>query len=380
MKKRLWGKMTVLTLAAALIMAGTAGCGSAGNAQKAGETKAAAAGEDNSGRNDGDKDDTGTKSAGAGEFTDFPEITIKLGHGSAPAEDDPYHILATNFKNNVEEATGGKVKIEIFPSGQLGGEMDSYEGLGMGTVDMCIATGNIFGLYNNKTTILDMPFLLENEAAAEKLLDSDMVSELLDELSQTTGAVHLGWGSGGFRNIFNNIRPIHTPSDLNGVKLRVPETTIFVDTFSALGANVTPMTYSETYTGLQQKTIDGIEVPIGNGYTVGFYEVCKYLSMTRHFYNALSISISRNLYDGLPVQLQQVLRDAAVKAGQEQRLSVAENEGKQLEAMKDAGIEVNEIGNIEDFRKLVRPIYDNYKNNISSENYEEALELLGIDE
>ena len=80
------------------------------------------------------------------------------------------------------------------------------------------------------------------------------------------------------------------------------------------------------------------------------------------------------------MQLQQVLRDAAVKAGQEQRLSVAENEGKQLEAMKDAGIEVNEIGNIEDFRKLVRPIYDNYKNNISSENYEEALELLGIDE
>ena len=170
MKKKVWGKITALALTAALITAGTAGCGSSGNGQKAEETKPAqAAGEENS--------DAGR--TGEAENSDFPEMTLKLGHGSAPAEDDPYHILATNFKNNVEEATGGKVKIEIFPSGQLGGEMDSYEGLGMGTVDMCIATGNIFGLYNNKTTILDMPFLLKDEAAAETLLDSDMVSELL---------------------------------------------------------------------------------------------------------------------------------------------------------------------------------------------------------
>lgn len=366
MRKRLMGKMTVLALAAALTTFSLAGCGSSGGSQTTGETKDASA--------------TGGSENAADDGGDFQEMTIKLGHGSAPAEDDPYHILATNFKANVEEATGGKVTVEIFPSGQLGGEMDSYEGLGMGTVDMCIATGNIFGLYNNKTTILDMPFLLKDEAAAERLLDSDMVAGLLDELSQTTGAVHLGWGSGGFRNIFNNIRPINTPADLNGVKLRVPETTIFVDTFSALGANVTPMTYSETYTGIQQKTIDGIEVPVGNGYTVGFYEVCNYLSMTRHFYNALSISISRKLYDDMTPQLQQVLKDAAVKAGQDQRLAVTANEEIQLDAMKEAGIQVNEIGNIEDFRKLVKPIYDNYKNQISSENYGEAMEILGIDE
>ncbi|MCB6609866.1 TRAP transporter substrate-binding protein [[Clostridium] symbiosum] len=366
MKKRLWVKTTALTMAAILGAVTMAGCSSSGGTKSAPETKAAVPSAE---ENHAD--------AGA---SDFPEMTIKLGHGSAPADDDPYHILATNFKKNVEEATGGKVTIEIFPSGQLGGEMDSYEGLGMGTVDMCIATGNIFGLYNNKTTIMDMPFFLEDEAAAEKLLDSTMVAGLLEELSQTTGAVHLGWGSGGFRNIFNNIRPINTPADLSGVKLRVPETTIFVDTFSALGANVTPMTYSETYTGIQQKTIDGIEVPVGNGYTVGFYEVCKYLSMTRHFYNALSISISQNLYDKMTPELQQVLRDAAVKAGQDQRLAVAENEGKQLEAMKEAGIQVNDIADIEEFRKLVKPIYENYKNNISAEIYEEAVNLLGIDE
>lgn len=364
--KRRWGKMAVLATAV-LLAASAVGCGSSKDTQTAEETKGiSAAGEE-------------VQSEPAGN-EDFPEMTIKLGHGSAPAEDDPYHILALNFKKNVEEATGGKVQIEIFPSGQLGGEMDSYEGLGMGTVDMCIATGNIFGLYNNKTTILDMPFLLEDEAAAEKLLDSDMVAGLLEELSQTTGAVHLGWGSGGFRNIFNNIRPIYTPADLNGVKLRVPETTIFVDTFSVLGANVTPMTYSETYTGIQQKTIDGIEVPVGNGYTVGFYEVCKYLSMTRHFYNALSISVSQNLYDGMSPQLRQVLKEAAVKAGQDQRLAVTENEDRQLAAMKEAGIQVNEIESIEEFRKLVKPIYDNYESNISPENYKEAMKLLGIDE
>ena len=151
-----------------------------------------------------------------------------------------------------------------------------------------------------------------------------------------------------------------------------------MDTFSALGANVTPMTYSETYTGLQQKTIDGIEVPIGNGYTVGFYEVCKYLSQTKHFYNAFSISISKNLYDGMSPELQKILKDSAVKAGQAQRLAVRENEKLQLEKMKEAKIEVNEIDSVDAFRAMVQPIYDDYKNNIDSDIYEQAMEILEI--
>ena len=309
---------------------------------------------------------------------EFPEMTIKLGHGSSPAEDDPYHILAQNFALNVSDATGGKVKIEIYPSGQLGGEMDSYEGLGMGTVDMCVSTANIFGLYYDKTTIMDLPFLFQDQEAAAKLLDSELMAGIMEELSQRTGAVHLGWGEGGFRQIFNNVRPIKKPEDLKGIKLRVPETKIFVDTFSALGANVTPMTYSETYTGLQQKTIDGIEVPIGNGYTVGFYEVCKYLSQTKHFYNAFSISISKNLYDGMSPELQKILKDSAVKAGQAQRLAVRENEKLQLEKMKEAKIEVNEIDSVDAFRAMVQPIYDDYKNNIDSDIYEQAMEILEI--
>lgn len=356
-----------LTVSVALASSLLAGCAASGGSPAAEQKKETAGSE---------KEEVGS----AQGMTEFPVMTIKIGHGSSPAENDPYHILATNFKKNVEEATGGNVTIEIFPSGQLGGEMDSYEGLGMGTVDMCIATGNIFGLYNKKTTILDMPFLLKDEASAQKLLDSDLITDVLVELSETTGAVHLGWGSGGFRNVFNNIRPIKLPSDLNGVKLRVPETTIFVDTFAALGANVTPMTYSETYTGIQQKTIDGIEVPIGNGYTVGFYEVCKYLSMTKHFYNALSISISKTLYDGMTPELQTVLTDAAVKAGQEQRLAVEQNEGKQLKAMEEAGVQVNEIEDIEAFRTLVKPIYDNYRYSVSADIYGQAMELLGVKE
>lgn len=325
------------------------------------------------------KTETTKEDAAKTETTDFPEMTIKLGHGSSPAEDDPYHILAQNFAKNVSEATGGKVTIEVFPSGQLGGEMDSYEGLGMGTVDMCIATGNIFGLYYDKTTIMDLPFLFKDGEAAQNLLDSELMAGIMKDLSDKTNAVHLGWGEGGFRQVFNNIRPIKTPADLKGIKLRVPETKIFVDTFSALGANVTPMTYSETYTGLQQKTIDGIEVPVGNGYTVGFYEVCKYLSLTRHFYNALSISISKSLYDGMSPELQTVLAESAVKAGQDQRIAVKENEKAQLAKMVEAKIEVNDIDDVAEFRSKVQPIYENYKNNIDADIYKQAMELLGIE-
>lgn len=309
---------------------------------------------------------------------EFQEMTIRLGHGSSPADDDPYHVLATYFAENVAEATGGKVTIEIFPSGQLGGEMDSYEGLGMGTVDMCIATGNIFGLYNEKTTILDLPFLFEDEEAARKLLDSELVAGLMEELTDTTNAVHLGWGEGGFRNIFNNVRPVYTPEDLAGIKLRVPETTIFVDTFNALGANVTPMTYSECYTGIQQATIDGIEVPISNGYTMGFHDVCQYYSLTRHFYNALSISISKGLYDSFSPELQQIMKEAAVQAGIDQREFLMENEARQLGEMENAGLKVNEIENLEEWRNKVSGIYENYEQNVDGEIYTEAMEILGL--
>lgn len=360
--KKTWKKISALGLCAILAATGLTAC-----ASSASETAAEKVSQE-------DK-----KEAQDGAPAEFPEMTIKLGHGSSPAEDDPYHILATNFAKNVSDATGGRVTIEIFPSGQLGGEMDSYEGLGMGTVDMCIATANIFGLYYDKTTIMDLPFLFEDQEAAQKLLDSELMARIMEELSGKTNAVHLGWGEGGFRQTFNNIRPIRTPADLKGIKLRVPETKIFVDTFSALGANVTPMTYSETYTGLQQKTIDGIEVPIGNGYTVGFYEVCKYLSLTQHFYNAFSISISKSLYDGMSPELQTVLRESAGKAGQDQRLAVRENEKKQLEKMEEARIEVNKIEDVNTFRTMVQPIYDNYKNKIDSEIYVQAMEILGID-
>ena len=309
---------------------------------------------------------------------EIEKVTIKLGHGSSPAEDDPYHVLATLFANYVSEATDGNVTVEIYSGGQLGGEMDSYEGLGMGTVDMCIATANIFGEYYNKTTIMDLPFLFADEEAAHKLLDSEIVAGLMTELSDVTNAVHLGWGEGGFRNIFNNVRPIYTPADLAGVKLRVPETTIFVSTFSALGANVTPMTYSECYTAISQGTIDGIEVPVGNGYTVGFYEVCDYYSLSHHFYNALSLSIGRDLYNSFSPELQQILMDCAVRAGNEQRAFVAANQAKQLSLMEEAGLKVNDINDINEWRTLCQSIYDNYRSNIDADVYEKTMTLLGI--
>ena len=324
----------------------------------------------------------GSQSASGGQENSsgtVDTITLKLGHGSSPADDDPYHVYATLFKQYVEEETDGAVQIEIYSGGQLGGEMDSYEGLGMGTVDMCIATANIFGEYYPKTTIMDLPFLFEDAEDAHRLLDSDLMAGILTELTDYTNAVHLGWGEGGFRNIFNNIRPIYSPSDMKDVKLRVPETTIFVDTFIALGAKVTPMTYSECYTAISQGTIDGIEVPVGNGYTVGFYEVCKYYSLSHHFYNALSISIGKDLYDSLTPEVQQILKDCAVKAGQEQRQFVADNEAKQLAAMEEAGLQVNEIEDISQWREMCQDIYDNYRDNIDQDVYNQAMELLGIE-
>ena len=306
----------------------------------------------------------------------FPQMTLQLGHGSAPSDDDQYHKFATLFAEKVSKATEGAVKIDIYPSGQLGGEMDTLEGLGMGTIDMAVVTANVFGIIYKPSMIIDLPFVFKDAAAAHKFLDSDLEKEICSEISKVANLVVLGWGEGGFRNVLNNIRPIKTPADFANIKLRVPETPIFVNTFKSLGANATPMTYSETYTGLQQKTIDGIELPVVNTYTVHYYDVCKYMSMTGHFYNALSMCISKNKFDALSPELKEIFFKAAVEAGQEQRVFVGENEGRLLAKMKEAGLVINDDVDKAAMRAAVQPIYDEYQKNVSKETYEKAMKLL----
>jgi tripartite ATP-independent transporter DctP family solute receptor len=320
-----------------------------------------------------------TDAGSSGTDAKFEPMTIQLGHGDPPSDSDQYHKLATNFAENVSKATDGAVKIEVIPSGQLGGEYDMLEGFKMGTVDMAIFTANIFGTNYAPSAIIDLPFIFKDRETAYKFLDGPIEKEITDEIKDKLGVVVLGWGEGGFRNVLNNTRPIITPEDLKGIKLRVPETPIFVKTFNQLGANATPMAYSETFTGLQQKTIDGIELPVPSAYSGHYYDACKYMSMTGHFYNALTVSISKSKWDTLSPELQKIFAEAAVKAGNDQRTFVKDNEKDQIDKMIAAGLIVNDNVDKEAMREAVQPIYESYRDLIGAELYDKAMAAINAD-
>jgi len=183
-------------------------------------------------------------------------LSLKLGHAVAPVH--PYHLGAVKFSELVAQRTGGKVKIDVYPSTQLGNERDMVEGLQLGTIDLVVTSTGPVGGFVPKMFVVDLPFLFRDRDHAYKVLDGPIGRDLLSALSAKS-IRGLAFWENGFRQITNNLRPIEKPTDLKGVKIRTMENKVHLAAFRAFGASPTPMAWSEVYTALQQRTIDGQE-------------------------------------------------------------------------------------------------------------------------
>lgn len=198
-------------------------------------------------------------------------IRIKLAH--AMTEDSFTHIAAAQyFKPFVEERSNGQIEVQIFPNAQLGSDRQIVEGVRLGTIEMANCASGTAAVFAPALSIWDLPFIFEDRAEAYKVLDGPFGQKISDSLTRV-GLRNLVWLETGFRNITNNVKPITSPKDLNGIKLRTMENPVFIETFRELGANPTPMAFGELYTGLQQGTVDGQENPITHIYMQKFYEV-----------------------------------------------------------------------------------------------------------
>ena len=306
--------------------------------------------------------------------SDIKPMKLQLGHVNSPSPDDQYHTFATNFAKNIGDLSGGAIQVEILGSGQLGNERDMLEGMKLNTIDIAVISNVTFSAVNPQSNICELPFFFKDRETAAKFVDGDIMKEVTDAMQKPLGAVVLGWGEGGFRQIINNVRPITKPADLAGIKMKVPQAPMFIKTFQALGANPTPMATSEAFTALQQKTIDGMEVPIPSIYTSRYFEISKYMSMTGHMYNAISITIAKALWDTLTPDVQQMFKDAAVKAGQDERVFIKENDETQVKKMVEAGLIVNSDNiDIAAMKKAVEPVYTEYRNTIGAELFDRAV-------
>lgn len=303
---------------------------------------------------------------------------LQLGHVNPSKEDDQYQTFARYFADNLKEISGGKFEIDIVSDSILGGERDMMEGMKMGTVDMAIITNLGYGSFIPQFMVNDLPYIFNTREEAYQILDDEEIFQTLSNLLYDQCDVKLlSWGEGGFRHTVNNLRPIQTVEDMKGMKIRLPENPLYLDTFKALGANPTTMAYSETFTAVQQKTVDGLEIPISSIYSSGYSDICSYLSQTSHFYSPLGMNISKSVWENLTEEEQGWFMDAAKKAAIEERKFVQEIESKFLAEMEQKGIAINTIENKSSFIEAVQPVYEQYKEQIGADFMELVFSKLG---
>ncbi len=215
-----------------------------------------------------------TNSGDASQISSSDKLSFQLGHINPASEYSQCQYLCTAFADKLLELSDGSIEVEVIADGQLGGERDMIEGMQMGTIDMMSIVGFSFDSFVPSMQLLDLPYLFGNPEEAFLILDNDeLLKPVLDEIYEKCSTKVLGFGAGGFRDTSSNKNPITDVSSLSGQKLRLPETPIYVDTFKALGANPTTMAFSETFTAMEQGTVDGLELPIMSIYPSKYHEI-----------------------------------------------------------------------------------------------------------
>jgi len=288
----------------------------------------------------GEKKETPKENAST-EQKPVEKITIKLGHPYD--EKQPLHQGTIKFAEIVAEKTNGNVEVKVFPNSTLGSSRDLVEGLQIGTIDMgLVPTTNVASFYK-PIDIFYFPFIFRDREHAYKVADGPVGQKLYEGLLKEKGIRTLAMFESGFRTITNSKKPIRTPEDFVGIKMRVVDSPINLATFKALGANATPMAISEVFTALQQGTVDGQDNPIGNVYAYRYYEVQKYITLTEHQWAGIMLMINDKLWNKIPAEYQKVMAEAAKEAEAWERKEINAKESEFLETMKQAGLQVIEL-------------------------------------
>ncbi|MCD8140702.1 MAG: TRAP transporter substrate-binding protein DctP [Planctomycetaceae bacterium] len=260
----------------------------------------------------------------------------------------------------IEETSDGRMITELYPSAQLGDKIASMEGLVAGTIEMMECASTDLNNYDPVWSVLSLPYLWDSPEQAIQTLTDPEVRLVLEKYATDIGFVVIAWYKLGSRSIINSVRPVHTPADMNGLRIRVMEDPVQAATLNAMGGSATPMPWSEVYTALQQGTIQGLEntEPVITG--AAMQEVAKFMSLTRQFIIPDVTLVSQRLFDRLSQEDQEALYEAG-------RRVMVEWDGeifgpamdKALEDMKAATVAINEVDR-DAFVKAVQPVVDDF--------------------
>ncbi|MDR1519719.1 MAG: sialic acid TRAP transporter substrate-binding protein SiaP [Planctomycetota bacterium] len=286
-------------------------------------------------------------------------VELRLGHIYEPSH--PWHVGMIEAAKIIKEKSNGRINVSVFPSGTLGTEQELMEQAITGGLDIAESgAGQLANVYE-VMTLTEMPYLFRDNAHVMQFVKSPKFAEIGEDFHQEHGAYIVGASTWGIRHIIGN-KAIRTPADLAGFKLRVPDQRITVGYARAMGANPTPIAYSEAYLALQQNAVDGLENPLVSIQSMRFYEVAKTLSLTAHVTNIVSLVMNGDSYDALPAADQKILRDGMAEGCEIIYRLMVESDNKLVQFFKDQGLTVVEVDR-QAFGEKTKSMSDEYAKN-----------------
>ncbi len=280
---------------------------------------------------------------------------------------DPSTRAMAVFKEQAEKRSGGGLRVDVFHSGQLGGTGELMSQVKGGTLNMALAAPAFLQSLAPKLAVVTFPYLFNESEKAFAVLDGPIGKEIEAEVEKA-GIKILSWHASGFRHVLNNRRPIRTPADLRGIKLRLQPNPVHLATFRAFGANPVAMDFKELYSATQQGVIDGMELPISTIHSSKFQEVTKYLSLTGHAFEVLISYANKAFFDGLPKELQHAVVEAAREEARWQRRVHAAEQDKMLGELHQR-MTVNTPSDEEtgQFRQIAHGVYKEFVKDVTPE-------------
>ena len=283
---------------------------------------------------------------------DTPTWDVRFSHVLSSSSE--FHLMAERFRDLMRERTGGRFRVVIYPSGQLGGERVAFEQIQAGAVHLAITGTPVLSGWVPEGQMFDLPFLFENRDHGLSVMNGPMGDSWRDLLLGRTGVRSLGFLDYGFRHVYNRRRPVEAPEDLAGLKLRVLQNATYLAAYSALGVQATPMNYGEVYSALQQGVIDG-----GEANAIGFvssrlYEVARFYSFTSITYNPITLLVNEPFYRSLPLDIRETVDRSVADALAYQSEVARQMEADALKQMRANDVQISRPS-LAPFAPAVRP-------------------------
>lgn len=290
---------------------------------------------------------------------DIKPRIIRFGYGLS--ENSNQGRAVKFFVEEVAKRSGDKLKVKGFADSSLGSDMQMQNTLIGGAQEMMVgSTATLVGVVKD-FGVYDLPFLFADEKVADTVLDGPFGQKLMAKLEEK-GLVGLVYWENGFRNLTNSKRPITKIEDMSGIKLRVMQNPVYIDMFNRFGANAVPLAFSELFTAMETGTVDGQENPVTTIQSSKFYEVQKYLTLTKHVYSPWIMMASKRWWDGLSATEKKILQEAAVASREFERKDSREASLQSVGYLKEKGMQINALSDSEltRMREMVKPAFDKY--------------------